>query len=1182
MNDLDRIEHLLATAALAPNIFERCAQDLLSPLLPGLSPIAGGTDHGRDADALAPGEDGAVRLLVTSSRTYEGVRKNMLGGIKSMKQHGVAVARIVLASPAILSQLRRQKLVEAAKAAGVVLDVSEIFDGGFFGSALRRDGYWRKELLGLSSEPISLSRVPAELAESAWAQIPLVGRDGDISQLETDVGDVVLTGPPGVGKSRLAEQLDGVVFVDHDASFDRVDADLRWVLPEVVVIDDAGTSDGLVRHLRALRRAEPDLFRFRLIAICWPDEIERLTLALPGASVQHVQLMERRHLDELVVAMGIRSQLARGEILDQAEGRPGWAVALADVLLRSNDPASLVQGKALFGEVSRYLQRAGVGTGTVDLLALVASLGEVTELDLPRIASELGLPLPEVSRQIAGASRSGLIDVQTRYVADIDRELRHYQIRPPILADVLVAERVFGGSAPIVDLDRLLTRWPERLVAASRVAIGAALLGAPGARKAAERLYDRAMAEEATPARQAMALSEAFVKLDEAAGTKVLTLLRSDFDALIAGGEFDAWRAEPIVELAFPISGWYQNEDAVRLILDVSLWDQRAQHQNPNHPVRRLTDLVQHFHPEVPTTMAPRKLILATATGWVRADLDDPRRWVTLAALVGPLLSARLSSAFTHPGDPGQFQLFESILTPDGMRQLYAEVWPGVESLLGADHPEIISAAIDSAGGWLRVGRGFDRPFGQDHPREAVDVALEIGSAMVVDLARDLAGNIGALVRLRGVAELHDIEIPIAIPDGEEPFFRNVFPRGDDHDRAVEQLIDDVQTLALPWAGDDPDEAVARLLRLKDSSALAGIRWPDRVVIACNAIAAEVSDPGVWLASSIKHGLLPEAAGFARRVAAAPGCSSEDLKAMIDQPALRWEVMGTVLSDPVASDSFVGIVIENLTANDYSLLERLSYRGAPAPERAREILERARNEARGAMALALFDRGGVEDDWDPGDLESPWLSAVLEVRGELIGGARDYELARLFQWLARQRPSVLSDLVIRTLSESARGNEYGALSHSSWDVLHELPNTQKVRLWKALSAGPMGRWLLLEHLVGPDLTWLEEMVEADEITPDEALSSYRGFGPRPEIDGLARLLVPRGIEPVRIAALARSGSWSGEESNRLDGLVRQFTELANSSDERVRSVGEIGIQMFERERDEALERERIRRVRGEL
>jgi hypothetical protein len=168
VHELDRIEQALASKRLDHNAFERCAQDLLIEIYPGLSPIPGGTDWGRDAD-VHRGDTVPTRLLVTASRTLKGVRDNMRKGIASMKQHGVPLDRVVLANPALLSQLDRNSLYRFAKERGATVEA--IYDRGFFASTLRRDGEWRSRLLGLSSDPITLSGVPSDLAESPWAQL---------------------------------------------------------------------------------------------------------------------------------------------------------------------------------------------------------------------------------------------------------------------------------------------------------------------------------------------------------------------------------------------------------------------------------------------------------------------------------------------------------------------------------------------------------------------------------------------------------------------------------------------------------------------------------------------------------------------------------------------------------------------------------------------------------------------------------------------------------------------------------------------------------------------------------------------------------------------------------------------------------------------------------------------------
>jgi hypothetical protein len=69
------LEHELATRNLDHREFERCAQDLLTEIYPGLVPIPGGTDWGRDAD-IPDASEPPVRLLVTTSRTATQIRQN--------------------------------------------------------------------------------------------------------------------------------------------------------------------------------------------------------------------------------------------------------------------------------------------------------------------------------------------------------------------------------------------------------------------------------------------------------------------------------------------------------------------------------------------------------------------------------------------------------------------------------------------------------------------------------------------------------------------------------------------------------------------------------------------------------------------------------------------------------------------------------------------------------------------------------------------------------------------------------------------------------------------------------------------------------------------------------------------------------------------------------------------------
>ncbi len=309
MHELERIEQALDDKDIDPSLFERCAQDLLTEIYPGLSPVPCGTDWGRDAD-LHDGSACPPRLMATKSREYSGIRSNMIRGLESLKKHPVTYDRIVIATPGVLSEIQRDKLEREAAERGARLD-RNVYDRGFFASRLRRDGVWRKNLLGLSSEPVSISWVPWRLAESRWFRLPLVGRDTVLNRILGIDSDVILFGRPGVGKTRLLASLSNVVFVDPDASEDRLADDLRWAGPDVIVLDDVGQSQRLVRFIQRLRRQDADWLQTRLIVVCWPHELDEAREWVPNAAEVEVDLLERLEMNAIIEAMGITRAMAR-------------------------------------------------------------------------------------------------------------------------------------------------------------------------------------------------------------------------------------------------------------------------------------------------------------------------------------------------------------------------------------------------------------------------------------------------------------------------------------------------------------------------------------------------------------------------------------------------------------------------------------------------------------------------------------------------------------------------------------------------------------------------------------------------------------------------------------------------------------------------------------------------------
>src|SRR5829696_2034069 len=94
------IERLSGT--LDPELFERCATDLLRQTLPGLVPIRGGSDAGMDG-GVADGEGPVYPLVVTTSNDVIG---NFTHNLSQYKEKGGKRRHVALATSRALTAVR--------------------------------------------------------------------------------------------------------------------------------------------------------------------------------------------------------------------------------------------------------------------------------------------------------------------------------------------------------------------------------------------------------------------------------------------------------------------------------------------------------------------------------------------------------------------------------------------------------------------------------------------------------------------------------------------------------------------------------------------------------------------------------------------------------------------------------------------------------------------------------------------------------------------------------------------------------------------------------------------------------------------------------------------------------------------------------------------------------------------
>jgi hypothetical protein len=285
---------------LDPDLFERCAADLLRSVWPTLVPIRGGNDAGMDG-AIADGEGEPFPLVCT---TEEDVIGNLTRSLDSYLASRGRRRKVMLVTSRKLTPKRRRGLEERAREKGFVL--VQIYDRDSLADLLYHHPAWPRELVGLTGNPSALSVIP--LTQRPLLGTELIGRDQDLSWLRQTNGDRVIVGVPGCGKTYLlhtyAKADEGLFVVSEDRG--GIAAALRAQQPKRIIIDDAHMKLELLVALRHLRH---DLGAdFEIIASCWPGARDQVADKVQATqkSVQELRLLTRDEIVQVTKTTSIR------------------------------------------------------------------------------------------------------------------------------------------------------------------------------------------------------------------------------------------------------------------------------------------------------------------------------------------------------------------------------------------------------------------------------------------------------------------------------------------------------------------------------------------------------------------------------------------------------------------------------------------------------------------------------------------------------------------------------------------------------------------------------------------------------------------------------------------------------------------------------------------------------------
>lgn len=1161
MNLIERIAAALdnARARIDSNVFEECATDLLQDRYPNLVPVRGGSDSGRDADSLEPAGIPPVRMAITSSRTYDGARKNLRGAMASLKQHGMSGTRIISVSLAELNQSKRKKLEKLASDNGYILET--VVDRAFFADRLRQNGEWREKLLGLPGGPFSLSKYSIR-GDIKPRDFELIGRAEELEAIRSSSDDLLLYGVPGVGKSALLENISGLYFVDGNPSIERLMDDIISTQPGILVVDDTLRRVTTLENLQLIRRQEN--LAFRIIAVSWPHQREELKVHLPAAAEMRILPLIRQDIGTIVRNAGISRESLIARILDQAQGRPAWAARLTDLLKSDVEWRQVHTGEALRGEVSQYLTRSGLSKEAKDVLAAIAILGSLAESEIGTLSVQLGVPRLTVVHLIDDLAVGGLLDVRQQWTQHGSQE-NVYGVAPQILATSIVVEAFFDSGPAMLPVAELFDSWPSKRTSIAVHCISAALLGEQSAYPLARSLFHALLDQGAIGVSSDIYRYYLHLGADEA--QEILRRSIEEWNEL-APDESEYQRKAILERIAIFIADAIRDTNYVAIIGDALTFaatiDQAPLAQ------KFLSDIINGIRnayiPDGSINLGPLFRIWEAAAQWFAASSSSQRTY-TLTMLVNELLSPAFEASSLSPENTRLLRLISIVLPPESMRQFKDEVWtPFILVAADPGHGEL-ALLVRLFTTWVQIARGFNPGFSKELSADQISEAKTVAA----DIADYLVAHSDAFPGIKASVRRHSDAIDREFPE-HDPLVAAIFFVSDEdlnwHERR--ERFESALGEQVRQGMGQPLDFIARLKALRPHLNDWDQPLTNPLHTIFRLIAKADTDFLPLLLFAKDNEMFPEAAPL---VAATLDQSSLDetaLSTLLDDANTRPYVVQYALTTESA-ERYLDLIAGQLTPDDVANV-------IVPPPIADRLLRHADPGVRASAAATIL----VSTD---GELGSGLPSDTVALLGDAL---RDLTLpipihgrdsTYFFERLIACAPDIYEYLLARAITTPPDGNIYTALNPFE-DTAPMLNADAKTRLLVLHESGTRERNHVLAVLRGNDTDWLESLLEAGLIDLEQVDTTFNGLGAPPPIEALARILVPRGVDPLTIARKVELGTQWGEEHERLQAYIERMRDLAQSSEPVIAAVGQAGLDHYVPQVEAARLRFRESQVRG--
>jgi len=993
-------------------------------------------------------------------------------------------------------------------------------------------------------------RVPLGIDRNPGKDVPLVGREAERQALRDSTQDTILVGEPGSGKTRLAMEAPGIRFLNHEAASDAIADSLHRHRPRRVGIDDVGFDMARLRTLIELQRAG---YRHAIVAVTWPGHLPDVRRLLPDAVRIDVPRLPRPTMDEIIQSLGVTNPFLRNEILNQAAGRPGWAVALAE-LAKGGQGLAVISGKALIDEVEPYLRRVGAdSTEALGLLSVIASLEQVSPSEMTAIDRFLSISSLQRQKLIRQAAAAGVLDTPS---------VGGLRVAPEALRLALVAYWFYEQEHVPWPLDDVLKTWPDRRGAIIRAALDAAARGSQGARHHLEELV-RDLAELSPD------LVETYVSLDEHAARRAL--------GEAAGGRMTDGMRFRIVAMA---ARRFVLPEAVRELLDLATSDDRPENQSSDHPIRLLGEIGTRITAISTSTFDAREPILRVSSEWFD-DESSPVRALVFARLAAYLLSPTVSGNYTDPGQLNKIYIQDGFESPAHLEEIEKSFWPVIADRLPRLGVPALVGLVGLCEEWIRVARGFEAAGGVKPPPASQTIAERFATALVRALTKESLDKPGLEIRLRRTIGY----LGVGLRSRLDPEFRVLTWSWDIVGRGKSRhILCAAHRLATRWAAEPPIALATRLVLLRQQAREAGVDLYPMMDTVMREFAKLAADIDSAIEAGMRAGLMYELVELMRASLARPGSKAAWLAPALASPARPAAVEAGLAIGTRAGAA--AIVIAALDDRDVLHVEQAIIRRRNQQDNVSlALLRHPLGPVRGTASLWLGIDPSDHVPALPGGWYPDWRTAFEAAPVLSSRGADNHRLGEQLRHLVERDPDLVEQWLTTNLNQDF-SQAILRIPRQAHARLVDLPRPNRDRLIRRFAPHVLS-FLLLALLMGTDGEWIGELMDAGIVKPDQVLTALGNTETESDIRiatlvRLAPTLTSRGISPVTVAVQAMFGSWTGEESSHYEALSAAFAKVPPCADPDQEKMRREGIRIFAEKRDIAAAEEARKLIDGEL